>query len=70
LEEKVELKEKITETLKNGNDWFEPMREFINVAANAAKTARAENNCQELKFLAQKVGLRVTLSPGYFSHST
>ena len=61
LEEKVGLKEKITETLKNGNDWFEPMREFINVAADAAKTAAAENNSQELKLLAQKVGSNYTL---------
>ena len=37
------------------------MREFINVAAEAAKTARAENNSQELKLLAQKVGSNYTL---------
>ena len=61
LEEKVGLKEKIAEISKNGNDWFEPMKEFINVAADAAKTARAENNSQELKLLAQKVGSNYTL---------
>ena len=61
LEKKVGLKEKISETLKNGSDWFEPMKEFINVAADAAKTGRAENNSQELKLLAQKVGSNYTL---------
>ena len=61
LEEKVELKEKMAVVSQNGNNWFEPMREFIKTAADAAKTARAENNNQELKLLAQKVGSNYTL---------
>jgi len=61
LNDKTELKEKMVEISRNGNNWFEPMREFINVAATAAKTARAENNSQELKLLAQKVGSNYTL---------
>ena len=61
VELKIKLKEKMTSISKNGSEWLEPMREFINVAADAAKTARAENNSQELKFLAQKVGSNYTL---------
>ena len=51
------------------NDWLEPMRVWINEAVNAAKIAR-DTNLFDKRILASKIfGLRVTLSPGYFSHS-
>ena len=56
LQQKIVLKEKITEIKNNGSSWLEPMREFLNVAASAAKIARRKNNCDELSVIAKKVG--------------
>ena len=38
------------------NDWLEPLKEFIKEAADAAKIARAKNNCKDLAIFAKKVG--------------
>ena len=56
IEAKIKLKEKMASISKNGDEWLGLMKEFIEVAASAAKTARAKNNRDELKFIAQKVG--------------
>ncbi len=56
LDKKKVLKEKISEVKQKGSAWLEPMREFINEAAEAAKIARKKNNCDELSVIAKKVG--------------
>lgn len=56
LQQKVILKEKIQEIKTKGSNWLEPMREFLNVAADAAKIVRRKNNCDELSVIAKKVG--------------
>ena len=56
LQQKTILKEKIAEIKTKGSNWLEPMREFIDMAANAAKIARRKNNCHELSVMAKKVG--------------
>ena len=56
LQQKVILKEKIAVIKTKGSSWLEPMREFINVAADAAKIARRKSNCDELSVIAKKVG--------------
>ncbi len=56
LKVKKELQEKITEIKIKGSSWLEPMKEFIKEAADAAKIARAKNNCKDLAIFAKKVG--------------
>ena len=56
VELKVKLKEKMVGISKNGIEWLGLMREFIEVAADAAKIARAKHNGEELSFFAKKVG--------------
>ncbi len=56
LQQKIILKEKIEEIKTKGSVWLEPMREFINMAADAAKIVRRKNNCDELSVIAKKVG--------------
>ena len=56
LQQKTILKEKIAEIKTKGSDWLEPMKEFLNVAAEAAKIVRRKNNCDELSVIAKKVG--------------
>ena len=56
LQQKVILKGKIAEIKNKGSNWLEPMKEFLNVAASAAKIARRKNNCDELSVIAKKVG--------------
>ena len=41
---------------KNGSEWLGLMKEFIEVAADAVKIARAKHNGEELSFFAKKVG--------------
>ena len=56
LQQKFILKEKIKEIKTKGSNWLEPMREFIVLAADAAKIVRRKNNCDELSVIAKKVG--------------
>ena len=56
VELKIKLKEKMSIVSKNGSEWLGLMREFIEVAAIAAKIARAKHNGEELSFFAKKVG--------------
>src|SRR3989338_6374086 len=56
VELKIKLKEKMVSISKNGSEWLGLMREFIEVAADAAKIARAKHNGEELSFFAKKVG--------------
>jgi len=69
LSSKKTLEEQISRFSQTHNVWLEPMKEWIIEAAGAANIAKGEN-LEDKKVLAQKIfGLRVTLSPGYFSHS-
>lgn len=61
FEEKLKLEERIAKIKTDGVAWLEPMEEFINSALRAQKIARAKNKSNELKLIAQKVGLRVNL---------
>lgn len=54
LQKKLMLKEKIKEIKTKGSNWLEPMREFIVLAADAAKIVRRKNNCDELAVIAKK----------------
>lgn len=56
LQTKKILQEKITEIKMKGSSWLEPLKEFIKEAAEAAKIARAKNNCKDLAIFAKKVG--------------
>ena len=56
VELKIKCKEKIVSISKNGSEWLGLMKEFIEVAADAAKIARAKHNGEELSFFAKKVG--------------
>ncbi|KKP46096.1 MAG: Recombinase [Candidatus Woesebacteria bacterium GW2011_GWA1_33_30] len=56
MELKIRLKEKMASVSKNGSEWLGLMREFVEVAADAAKIARAKHNGEELSFFAKKVG--------------
>ena len=56
LQTKKVLQEKITEIKTNGSSWLEPLKEFVKEATDAAKIARAKNNCKDLAFFAKKVG--------------
>ena len=62
VELKIKLKEKMASISKNGSEWLGLMREFIEVAADAAKIARAKHNGEELSFFAKKVGSDYSLN--------
>ena len=62
FERKLKLQEEITKVEEGISTWLEPMREFINVAINCDKIARAKNNCEELAFFAKRVGSNFFLS--------
>ena len=62
VELKIKLKEKMVSISKNGSEWLGLMREFIEVAADAAKIARAKHNGEELSFFARKVGSDYSLN--------
>ena len=59
---KIKLKEKMASISKNGSEWLGLMREFTEVAADAAKIARAKHNGEELSFFAKKVGSDYSLN--------
>jgi len=52
----------MTNISKNGSEWLGLMKEFIEVAADAAKIARAKNNCSDLAITARKVGSDYSLN--------
>ena len=56
LQTKKVLQEKIEEIRTKGSSWLEPLQEFIKVAAEAAKIARAKNNGKDIAIFAKKVG--------------
>ena len=56
LQIKKRLQEEIEEIKTKGSSWLEPLKEFIKEAADAAKIARAKNNCKDLAIFAKKVG--------------
>ena len=56
LQIKKVLQEKIAEIKTKGSSWLEPLKDFIKEAADAAKIARAKNNCKDLAIFAKKVG--------------
>ena len=56
IETKITIKEKVASVSKNGSEWLGLMREFIEVAAAAAKIARAKNNSHLLLQMGKKVG--------------
>ena len=62
VELKIKLKEKMASVSKNGSEWLGLMREFIEVAADAAKIARAKHKGEELSCFAKKVGSDYSLS--------
>ena len=61
FDEKLKLEEKKLQIEKNGTVWLEPMREFINCALQAQKTAREKNNCHDISIMAKKVGSNYSL---------
>ena len=52
----------MTSISKNGSEWLGLMKKFIEVAADAAKIARAKHNGEELSFFAKKVGSDYSLN--------
>ncbi len=62
VELKIKLKEKMASISKNGSEWLGLMREFTEVAVDAAKIARAKHNGEELSFFAKKVGSDYSLN--------
>ena len=56
FEGKIKFQEEIVKLQILGSTWLGPMREFINVAKDSQKIARAKNNCEELAFFAKRVG--------------
>ena len=56
FEKRVKLSEEKAKIEAGEVNWFEPLMEVINDAANAAKIARAKNNCDALAGIAKKVG--------------
>ena len=67
FEEKVKLQEKIAVLEERGSASLEPLREFINIASQCEKIARAKNNLQDLANLAKHVGSNFFLEDGQVS---
>jgi len=67
FEEKVKLQEKIATLEERGSASLEPLREFIEVASQCEKIARAKNNLQDLANLAKHVGSDFFLEDGRVS---
>ncbi len=44
FEAKLNLEDQIGKVSENGSAWLEPLKDFIETAANCGKIARAENN--------------------------
>ena len=51
MDEKIDLEQKITELQQSGNNWLEPMREFIKASSQAKNSVNLENNQELLSFL-------------------
>ncbi|KKS74782.1 MAG: Recombinase [Candidatus Gottesmanbacteria bacterium GW2011_GWC2_42_8] len=56
MEKRMRIQEKIGEIEKNGSSWLEPMRNFMDSALQAQKSARAKDNNQELGIIGKTVG--------------
>lgn len=56
FEQKLKIQEEIAKIKTDGSSWLEPMREFVNVAINCDKIARAKNSCEDLAIFAKCVG--------------
>ena len=56
FERKLKLQEKIGQIRTDGSVWLEPMKEFLNVAKDSQKVARAKNNCEEIASFAKNIG--------------
>ena len=56
FEEKIRIQEKIATIEEGGSNRLEPLREFIEVASQCEKIARAKNNCDDLANIAKRVG--------------
>ncbi len=56
FEEKLKIQEKIAKIKDNGSSWLEPTREVIESSISCYKTARAKNNCHDLRIMAKTVG--------------
>ena len=56
FDQKLKIQEKISQIQTQGSSWIEPMREFINMAMDGEKTARAKNNCSDLAIGAKNTG--------------
>ncbi len=67
FERKLKTQEKISQVRLNGSSWLEPFREFMNVAKNGAKIARAKNNCEELASFAKNIGSNFFLTNRHLS---
>ncbi len=67
FERKLKLQEEIGQIRTDGSVWLEPFREFMNVAKNGAKIARAKNNCEELASFAKNIGSNFFLTDKHLS---
>ena len=67
FEKKLKLQEETSLVRLNGSSWLEPFREFMNVAKNGAKIARAKNNCEELASFAKNIGSNFFLTDWHLS---
>ena len=67
FERKLKLEEEISLVRLGGSSWLEPFREFMNVAKNGAKIARAKNNCEELASFAKNIGSNFFLTNRHLS---
>ncbi len=56
FETKIKLEEDLLNLKDNGSSRLEPLREFINVASQCGKIARAKNTNEELAFFVKTVG--------------
>jgi len=67
FERKLKLQEKIGQIRTNGSVWLEPMKEFLNVAKDSQKVARAKNNCEEIASFAKNIGSNFFLTDRHVS---
>jgi site-specific DNA recombinase len=56
FERKLKLQQDLGQIRTGGSVWLEPMREFLNVAKDSQKVARAKNNCEEIASFAKNIG--------------
>lgn len=67
FERKLKLQEEIGQIRTNGAVWLEPMKEFLNVAKDSQKMARAKNNCEEIASFAKNIGSNFFLTDRHLS---